>query len=136
MAAKNTIQFNIYLEAVLIVMLTIQATFQPFEKKFNNILSCCMFTVLLLMNTLTINVYSLVQTEGNTKKILAIHWIQVMLCCIPIVVGLGICGRWVVMKIKDRKQTSAAKAAHEESLLLDRNMSGSYSMEDRAGSTL
>ena len=39
MMAKNTLQFNIYLEAILIVMLTIQATFQPFEKKFDNILN-------------------------------------------------------------------------------------------------
>ena len=37
MTVKNTIQFNIYLEAILIVMLTIQATVQPFEKKFDNI---------------------------------------------------------------------------------------------------
>ena len=133
MSTKNTIQFNMVLEAILIIMLTVQAIFQPFESKYNNILSFCMFAVLLLMNTLTINVYSLVEAGENTKEILAIHWIQAVLCCIPIVVGLGICGRWLFKIIQDRKQTSASNAAHEESLLLDRNMSGSYSMEDRAG---
>ena len=45
MSAKNTVQFNVVLEAILIIMLTVQATVQPFEKKFGN--------VLLFMNTLT-----------------------------------------------------------------------------------
>ena len=57
--------------------------------------------------------------------------------CSNTIVGLVICGRWFVIKIKERKLTSVTTADHEESLLLDRNMSGSYSlMKDRAGATL
>ena len=135
MMAKNTFEFNIYLEAILIVMLTIQATFQPFENKFDNILSCCMFTVLLLMNTLTIRVYSLLQSGGDEEDIhvLVITWFQTVLACIPILVGLCMCAKWLVMKIKlvRAKETSTN---HEESLLLNRNFSGSYSpMVNRAG---
>ena len=136
MTAKNTVQFNLFLEAILIIMLTIQATVQPFEKKFNNILSCFMFAVLLLMNTLTISVYMLVLTEGNSKdtQIQVIQCFQTILCCIPLLVGLGMCGRWLVKRVSNCEQTSASSAALDESLLPDRNMSGSYSaMEDRAG---
>ena len=135
MTAKNTVQFNLFLEAILIIMLTIQATVQPFEKNFNNILSCFMFAVLLLMNTLTISVYSLYESKENSMQVLSIQWFQTILCCVPIVVGLCVFAKWLITKIKDqRKQPSASNSVHEESLLFDRDMSGSYSpMGDRAG---
>ena len=134
MMVKNTVEFNILLEAILIVMLTIQATVQPFEKKFDNIISCFVFAVLLLMNTLTVSVYLLDQAKGVSNELLVIYWVQFMLCCVPVVVGLGMCAKWFVIKIKNRKQTSVTNAINEESLLIDRNVSGSYSqMKDRAG---
>ena len=83
MMAKNTVQFNTYLEAILIVMLTIQATFQPFERRLHNILSFCVFAVLLLVNTFTISVYWLIFIN-DSKEILVIRWIQAVLCCVPI----------------------------------------------------
>ena len=47
-----------------------------------------------------------------------IQWFQTILCCVPIVVGLCVCGRGLVKSIKDQKQPLASNAAHEESLLL------------------
>ena len=134
MVVKKIVQFNMYLETLLVVMLTIQAIFQPFEKRSHNILSCCMFTVLLLMNTSTIYVYSLVISAGDQTEKLIVQCLQTMLCCVPIVVGLVACGNWFVKKIYTRRRSSVFYTEHEESLLLSRSVPGSQSpMQDRVG---
>ena len=122
---KNLIQYNTYLETLLLVMLTVQAIFQPFEKWSHNIISSCVFTVLLLMNIFTAHVYSVVIGRGDQVEIVVFQCLQTVLCCLPILVGLVACGKWFVKKIFKRKDDTSAP--YEGSLLLSRSVAGSYS---------
>ena len=128
---KNLIQYNTYMETLLLVMLTVQAIFQPFEKWSHNIISSCVFTVLLLMNTFTAHVYSLVISRGDHVEIFIFQCLQILLCCLPILVGLVACGKWFLKKILKRKDDTSAP--YVGSLLLSRSVAGSYSpLQDRA----
>ena len=128
---KNLIQYNTYLETLLLVMLTVQAIFQPFEKWSHNIISSCVFTVLLLMNIFTAHVYSLVIGRGDHVEIVVFQCLQTVLCCLPILVGLIACGKWFLKKIFKRKDETLAP--YEGSLLLSRSVAGSYSsLHERA----
>ena len=124
---KNLIQYNTYLETLLLVMLTVQGIFQPFEKWSHNIISSCVFTVLLLMNIFTAHVYSLVVSGGDQSQveIVIFQCLQTVLCCLPILVGLVTCGKWFLKKILKRKDDTSAP--YEGSLLLSRSVAGSYS---------
>ena len=129
---QNVNYLYMYLELVLILMLTIQATVQPFQDKWHNALCCGAFFILLFINTLTLHTYSLVKNEGDKKEILVMQWVQTFLAFAPLLVGIVLCGRWLLRKIMSCKQ---APPGVEDSLLSWRGRSENYdsmSMDESA----
>ena len=98
--------FYVYLEMLLFLMLTIQAIVQPFENKWHNILSSCMFFVFLSINSLTIINYLFVVHKVSKTKILVILWFEMIMALVPLMFGIAMCGKWLFKKILKWKQNS------------------------------
>ena len=94
--------FYVYLELMLVLMLTIQAIMQPFEKKWHNIVCSCMLFVFLTINSLAISTYLLFLSRNNQKKIIVIQWSQAALAFTPLLVGLFVWGKWLLRITKDK----------------------------------
>ena len=103
-AVLNMEQFYIYSELIFILMLTIQATVQPFQEKWHNIFSSVVFFILLCINTLTIRIYSLVQSEGYSTQVKILLAVQTVLASLPLLVGLVLCARWCIKKLPSCKR--------------------------------
>ena len=95
---RTTIQYYIFLEAELVVLLTIQAILQPFEKVHHNIIALLVFCNMSLINVLTMRIYGVISTNGYTVEVYILQWIQLLLIYIPMIVAVG----WLVWKICKR----------------------------------
>ena len=96
--ARSAIQYYFLLEAELVVLLTIQAILQPFEKVHHNIIALLVFCNMLLINALTMRIYGVISTSRYTVEVYVLQWIQLLLIYIPMIVAIG----WLFRKIYKR----------------------------------
>ena len=92
---ETKVRFYVYLELMLVVMLTIQAVMQPFEKKWHNIVCSCMLFVFLTINSLAISTYLLFLSKNDELEIIVIQWFQTVLAFMPLLIGLFVLGKWI-----------------------------------------
>ena len=105
---QTEITFYMSIEAILAVILTIQAVIQPLEKKWHNIISSVLLFAFLLVNSISISNYILF-TAGNFQrnKILLLQLLQMIPVLAPLMVTLAVCGKWLLRKIVKRKHASS-----------------------------
>ena len=85
-------QFYFNLEIALVIIFTVQAFFQPFQKKHHNQIATVIFCNLAVINALTIGIYLSIQ-YGKEAQML--QWIQLILIYIPLFVAV----MWAVHKL-------------------------------------
>ena len=90
--APSIKHFYFILEVALVMMLTIQAIFQPFEKRHHNWIATVIFCNLAVINALTIGIYLSIR-YGKEAQML--QWIQLILIYIPLFVAV----MWAVHKL-------------------------------------
>ena len=114
--ARSAIQYYFLLEAELVVLLTIQAILQPFEKVHHNIIALLVFCNMLLINALTMRIYGVISTNGYTVEVYVLQWIQLLLIYIPMIVAVG----WLVRKIYKRFfiKSSIATSPNDDEYIL------------------
>lgn len=96
--SSDTLQYYFYVQVVLIIFFTLHSIFQPFVKTKHNIIGAlCLFN-LVLINYLTICIYSFVTTRGYGTQTRVYQWIQVSLIYLPIIVGIGLVMKFIVTR--------------------------------------
>ena len=90
--ASSITQFYFILEVALVMMLTVQALFQPFEKRHHNWIATVIFCNLAIINALTIGIYLSIHYDKGTQML---QWIQLILIYIPLFIAL----LWTVQKL-------------------------------------
>ena len=95
--------FYLFLELLLVLMLMIQSTVQPFESKWNNVLSSFMFFVFAFINSLSITNYILFVNGNMQTEILVMQWLQMILALTPLMVGIAMAGKWLLGKCCNTK---------------------------------
>ena len=90
--ASSITQFYFILEVILVMMLTVQALFQPFEKRHHNWIATVIFCNLAVINALTIGIYLSI-LYGKEAQML--QWIQLILIYMPLFVAVP----WTVYKL-------------------------------------
>ena len=83
--ASSITQFYFILEVALVMMLTVQALFQPFEKRHHNWIATVIFCNLAVINALTIGIYLSI-LYGKEAQML--QWIQLILIYMPLFVAV------------------------------------------------
>ena len=89
--------YYLYLELFFLAILVLHAVVQPFEVPSHNTVALLSLSCLLLINTLTIHIYTSVIARGYTNEVILLQWIQFLFVCIPIVpfvavvIGSNIC---------------------------------------------
>lgn len=81
-------KFYIALEVQLIVMLTLQATVRPYQRRWHNIIDALLFADLAIINTMTLHNYNRSQQPYYETSIDTVSALQTILILIPFVVML------------------------------------------------
>ena len=85
--AMNTLQYYYVLEIILILILVLQAIAQPFRDTTHNIIAVLSFCNLVVINLITIRVYSSVSNKGYTTETHILQWLQTILVYMPLLVA-------------------------------------------------
>ena len=93
--AMNTLQYYYVLEIILILILVLQAIVQPFRDITHNIIAVLSFCNLVVINLITIRVYSSVSNKGYTTETHILQWIQTILVYMPLLVATI----WLMKKV-------------------------------------
>lgn len=84
---------------MLIIILVIQSLWQPFETKQHNVIATISFCSLLLINTITIRINSIISTHSFiTQKATRLQVAHVVILYTPLMIGLG----WGVKTLYER----------------------------------
>ena len=92
--APTTKHFYYNLEVALVMMLTVQALFQPFQKKHHNQIATVIFCNLAVINALKLTI-SIYLSIHYGKEAQMLQWIQLILIYIPLFVAV----MWAVHKL-------------------------------------
>ena len=79
------LEYFILIEVVFIAMLVIHVLVQPYSCRWHNIIDCCMFADLAIINGLTIFNYSFQSYDSEKGLVEANTWIQIVLLYLPLV---------------------------------------------------
>ena len=93
--SMNTLQHHFDLEIILILILVLQAIVQPFRDITHNIIAILSFCNLVVINLITIRVYSSVSNKGYTTETHILQWIQTILVYMPLLVATI----WLIRKV-------------------------------------
>ena len=125
--SMNTLQYYYGLEIILILILVLQAIVQPFHDITHNIITVLSFCNLVVINLITIRVYSSVSNKGYTTETHILQWIQTIFVYMPLLVATI----WLMkkkirkcfMKVKCLKKSlyQSDNKEHEVSLIYDRD---------------
>ena len=124
--SMNTLQYYYVLEITLILILVLQAIVQPFRDITHNIIAILSFCNLVVINLITIRVYSSVSNKGYTTETHILQWIQTILVYMPLLVATIWLMKKVIrkcfMKVKCLKKSlyQADDKECEVSLIYDR----------------
>ncbi len=88
MVTNNTLGYYYIVEALLVIFLTLHSMIHPFANMKHNIIASLCLCNLVLVNYLTICIYSIVTTQGYDTDVRIHQWLQVCLIYLPIVVGI------------------------------------------------
>ena len=103
----STINFHFILELFLLVVLVVQAMVMPFEVPAHNRIAILVFFCLLVINSLTINIYFHILLYGYSNYVTLLQWIQFLFVCSPIFLCIFL-AFWAVLQ-KARRQVSHHK---------------------------
>ena len=91
-------------QLVLVIMFTIQALLQPFQKTKHNVLAVLVFFTLSLVNCFSIINYLFIYSDVNTDAVHVFQWFRLILVYLPIIIGAGWCMwrtlKWAYNKLK------------------------------------
>ena len=124
--SMNTLQYYYVLEIILILILVLQAIVQPFHDITHNIIAVLSFCNLVVINLITIRVYSSVSNKGYTTETHILQWIQTILVYMPLLVATIWLMKKVIrkyfMKVKCLKKSlyQPDDKEYEVSLIYDR----------------
>ena len=96
--SASAAEYYFFLEVSLVIVLTVQAIFQPFQKRHHNWIATGIFCNLAVINALTVRIYLVIKSDrndSNGSEVVALQWIQLILIYIPLFVGVG----WAVYKV-------------------------------------
>ena len=93
--SMNTLQYYYVLEIILILILVLQAIVQPFHDITHNIIAILSFCNLVVINLITIRVYSSVSNKGYTTETRILQWIQTILVYMPLLIATI----WLIKKV-------------------------------------
>lgn len=100
--SKNALEYYYSVQALLMIAFTIHSVFQPFVKTKHNVIGSLCLCNLVLINFLTIYIYSIVTTRGYNTKITVCQWIQVFLIYLPIIIGIWWIGKYIVTRFSSK----------------------------------
>ncbi len=119
--SANDLLFSIYSEIVLIVLLGIHATVQPYKESIHNIIDSLIFFNLAIINGCAIIIKEWIKqldeptSYGSDRSILVLSAIQLVLLYMPMIVVLVYLGKCACAHFKDRK--SAVESTEIDNIL-------------------
>ena len=111
---KITLELYVSVGVVLVLMLTLHAVAQPYEKRQYNIVDSLIFSNLVIINGCTLYAYKN-QADSSKQSVLnALFWTQLVLIYLPLVHICAVLAVRFILKARNYLKTRKDEAAEEQ----------------------